>query len=191
MPDRDETLLPVPAWTAVLEQLSLPVRSYQQQLIRTYEPVLRAGEQVLQAYGGWMRYWERFVYWERLVAIEGSAFDVSDWEVEEGTSAGSAPTVPTERRPALNLRGSRFGGQLSEGGKTARSDAARKAMKASLPAGTERVLADLAGVLEVVRTQLEHVTSSFHMLDEQLGLLGTVVSQCQEGTHGQEKQAEG
>lgn len=54
----------------------------------------------------------------------------------------------------------------------------------------ERVLTDLAGVVEVLRRQLEQVTSSVRMLEEQLNLLGTGVSHYQEGTRGHEKEAE-
>lgn len=86
MADPDETLLPLPGWGNLLEQLSLPLRAYQQQLMRTYHPALRFGQQFWQAYGGWMRYWEQFAACERLVAVGGSPVEVPERRAEEGTS---------------------------------------------------------------------------------------------------------
>ncbi|MDP8931886.1 MAG: hypothetical protein M3O70_25775 [Actinomycetota bacterium] len=189
MVDRDDTLLPMTGWANVLEQLSLPLRAYQQQLMRTYEPALRLGEQFWHASGGWLRYWERFVYWEQLVAVEGSGFEVPDWRAEEGTSTTSTAITPGRGRPAVAMHG--VGpDQLPEAGRTVRSGASRGAVKVVVPPDPDRVLADLAWVLEVVRAELEHLTASLNvMLAEQLRLLGEVVAHYQEGTPGHERQA--
>lgn len=190
MPDRDQTLLPLPGWADVLEQLSLPLRSYQRQLMRMYEPALRFGEQVWQAYGGWLRYWERFVYWERLFDFEGSAFEVSDWRAEERTSTSSVTNVLAEGRPALTTRGPGLG-QVSEARRRAWASASDGFAEAGAPADTEPVLAYLAWMLDVVGSQLEQLTSSLNrMFDEQLNLLGMVVEQYQAGMRGHGKQAE-
>lgn len=86
MADPDEILLPLLGWGNLLEQLSLPLRAYQQQLIRTYQPALRSGQRFWQAYGGWMRYWEQFASCQRLVTVEGSAVEAAERRTEEGTS---------------------------------------------------------------------------------------------------------
>ncbi len=189
MVDWDETLLPMPGWANVLEQLSLPLRAYQQQLMRTYEPALRLGEQFWQAYGGWLRYWERFVYWERLVAVEGSAFEVADWRAEEATSTISAALTRGRGRPAVVIHGAGLD-ELPEAGRTARAGASRGAVEVVVPPDPDQVLADLAWVLEVVRAQLEHLTASLNvMLAQQLKLVSAVVAHYQEGTPGHDRRA--
>ncbi len=192
MPDREETPLPVPIWTDVLQQLALPFQAYQQQLMRTYEPALLIAEQVLQAYGGWMRSWERLVYWERFESITRSALDVSEWGVEERTPAFPMTTTATEPRPHSALRESDFAGRLPELGNAIASDDPAGDVQMSSPAQAERVLADLAYALETVSTHLEHVTSSLaSMLDEQLKLLASLAALRRQGTSDAEEQAHG
>ncbi|MFN2557657.1 MAG: hypothetical protein ABR592_12490 [Nitriliruptorales bacterium] len=183
MSDRDETLLPLPAWTGVLEQLSLPIRAYRRQLMRSYEPVLQLGEELLRAYGGWMRYWERLVYWERFVTITGSSHDVSEWEFGEGTSAVATGTRAAERGGEVTLPGATLGPQLPSAGGTARSDAGGRVMRTSPPAQPQRSLEDLVAALEAVRTQLEQMTSSLiGMLEEQMRLLTSLASRPRQET---------
>ncbi|MDQ3931844.1 MAG: hypothetical protein M3252_03270 [Actinomycetota bacterium] len=189
MADTDDSVMPLHGWSNVLEQLSLPLRAYQQQLIRTYQPALRFGEQLWHAYGGWLRYWERFAYWERLVVVEGSAFEAPDWGAQEATSTTSPATTRSEGRPAFAL-GAELG-QLPEAGRTMRPGASRDAGNIGVPPEAERILADLAWVLEVVGAQLEHLMSSLNgLLAEQVKLLSEAVTHRQEGMPGHEEKAE-
>ncbi len=187
MPDRDETLLPLHAWTGVLEQLSLPLRVYRRQLMRSYEPGLALGEQILQAYGGWMRYWARLVYWERLV-ITTSVFDAPRWEAEGDASAVSG-RWNSESGRALRLRGATVP-QLPGAGRTAPTNPRGPVMRIGSRAEKDRVLADLASALEIAHNQIEQLTSSLvTMLEEQMRLLASISTLHAEGAGGDEKQA--
>ncbi len=189
MPDRDETLLPLPVWTGVLEQLSLPLRAYRHQLMRAYEPFLHLGEQILQTYGGWMRQWERLVYWERLITVTRSAFDAPDWEAEQGTSTVSAVRRTAQPGPAVALRDAALAPALDEAHETARPGPGGAGWIGSRAEG-ERVLADLASALEAALNDVERVTSSLvRMIDEQRKLLASISRPLQEGARGHEKQA--